>query len=188
MANNVDNYVALHNANDEAKALWHSLFSKEGLENVADVFPDTPDDYDRGWAIDHVGAKWAYFEDNDYENQTFMAVSAWGIIGEFAEWLSEQIYKVDQEAYITLEGTDEMPNWFGVWVYQDGLYDYVEFEHDELQELIFEKYPETKEAWNEEESEWDWESDAYDKYNDVFWEELRDLTDAAMKDITGTLE
>ena len=181
MANHVSNYVTF-NGNEAAEARWKEIFDKDMMENVADYHPENPDEYDWEWQCNNIGPKWATME--DINDDSFSATSAWGPISEFAEWLSGELGEVDPESYVILEAEDEMPNWFGVYIYQNGLVlDYTEFNWEELQEHMFTNFPETREAWDEENQEWDYDHEGYEIFDMYMYEEMHDMQQYALNNI-----
>ena len=69
---------------------------------------------------------------------------------------------------------DEMPNFYGVYVYEGTeLVDGFEDDHDELMERIIAQYPELKGKWDEDEGEWA-DEESQDLYQEVMWEVMGD--------------
>ena len=181
MANHVHNYVTF-NGNKTAQAVWNLLFDRDLMENVSQYHPDAPAEYDWEWQADNIGPKWATMEDTSEDH--FSAISAWGPVDEFAAWLSGELSKADPDSYVIMEAEDEMPNWFGVWVFQGGdVVDYTEFDWDDLMNHMFKLYPETKEAWDEENQEWDYDHEGYEIFDMHMYEELHDMQSNALEDI-----
>jgi len=120
----------------------------------------------------------------DTSEDSFTAMSAWGPIENFVEWLSVELAKADPDSYVIMEAEDEMPNWFGVWVFRNGeVLDGIEWEWDELMDHMFKLYPETKEAWDEENQEWDYDHEGYETFDTYMYEELHDMQQNALEDI-----
>ena len=162
MANHVSTHVRFEKINEAGLAKLQELYSRirvegstyESYEWFSDMWgldKEVTDKYD--WNCDNVGPKWCHFEDRgeDY----FNTISAWSFPQPGLEWLFEQIAQVDPEFVASVFYEDEMPNFFGVYVYnKDGMIDGCEWgEDNEIQELMEEAVPSLRELDHEEQSE-----------------------------------
>jgi hypothetical protein len=184
MANHVNTHVRFEKLNDAGKAKLQELYSRiqpqdKGYEWFSDIFgleKEVTDLYE--WNLQNVGPKWCYFEDRgeDY----FTTISAWSFPQPGLEWLFEQIASVDPNFIAAVFYQDEMPNFFGVYVYdKDGMIDGCEWgEGGEIEEMMREHVPELRDLDEEEQSEvyfgiwadniWDLVEDKQQQvYNDV---------------------
>ena len=161
MANHVNTHVRFEKLNDAGKAKLEELYSRIRTENnyewFSDIFgldPEITDLYE--WNLQNVGPKWCHFEDRgeDY----FNTVSAWSFPQPGLEWLFEQIKTVDPDFIAAVFYQDEMPNFFGVYVYdKDGMVDGTEWgEDNEITEMMHEMVPSLLELDQEDPSEVYW--------------------------------
>ena len=164
MANHVHTAVYFQKINDAAKAKLQELYSlirsDTDYEWFADMMVDgaegspTHEETDlRSWCIDNVGAKWCYFEDRDDEH--FTTESAWSWPQEGVEWVIVQLAKVDPELLTVVRYEDEMPNFYGAYVYKgDELIDGCQDTWEELVEMLNDGVEGLAEHWDEEEEYW----------------------------------
>jgi hypothetical protein len=174
MANHVNTHVRFEKLNDAGKAKLQELYSRirkeeKDYEWFSDIFGLNKELTDlREWNLENVGPKWCYFEDRgeDY----FNTVSAWSFPQPGLEWLFEQIASVDPTFIASVFYQDEMPNFFGVYVYdKDGMVDGCEWGEDgEITELMHEMVPALRELDEEEQSE---------VYSDLWCENIWELVE-----------
>lgn len=177
MANHVDNIIEIHyDKNDEnAQKFLQSIYdlgmnSYDNESSLSDVF-ENPENTIAWWS-DNIGAKWAYINDLDappedgffYVNIT----SAWSEVRPFVNYISERL---NHKCKITLQFIDEMPNFIGCLVMNNGdiEYDYYEEEIDDLiqQEKEIRMIAENKSFESDDEMDdwvWDWK-----------WEYIHDM-------------
>ena len=188
MANHVNTHVRFERINDAGKAKLQELYAKvrddKGYEWFSDIFgldPEITDKYD--WNLENVGPKWCYFEDRgeDYFNTT----SAWSFPQPGLEWLFEQIAQVDSNFIASVFYEDEMPNFFGVYLYNnEGMIDGCEWGEDgEITELMHEHAPSLRELDQEEQSEV-----YHDIWCDNIWEMVHDKQNQTYSDIMQYLK
>jgi hypothetical protein len=190
MANHVNTSVRFDKLNDAGKAKLQELYSRiqrrgepqVGYEWFSDIFgldPEITNKYD--WNLEHVGPKWCYFEDrgDDY----FNTVSAWSFPQPGLEWLFEQIASVDPDFVASVFYEDEMPNFFGVYVYtKDGIFDGCEWGEDgEIKEMMHEMVPELA-SLDEESTEY------FDLWSENIWELVHDKQDQVYNDVMQSLK
>ena len=184
MANHVNTYVRFEKINEAGKAKLQELYSRirttdNTYEWFSDIFgldKEVTDLYE--WNLQNIGPKWCYFEDRgeDY----FATTSAWSFPQSGIEWLLEQIGQVDSDFIASVTYEDEMPNFFGVYVYnKEGVVDGCEWgEDNEIEEMMKEAVPSLRELDQEEQSEvygelwseniWDMVHDKQSQvYNDI---------------------
>ena len=159
MANHVNTYVRFEKINEAGKAKLQELYSRirttdNTYEWFSDIFgldKEVTDLYE--WNLQNIGPKWCYFEDRgeDY----FATTSAWSFPQPGIEWLLEQIGQVDSDFIASVTYEDEMPNFFGVYVYnKEGVVDGCEWgEDNEIEEMMKEAVPSLRELDQEEQSE-----------------------------------
>ena len=159
MANHVNTYVRFEKINEAGKAKLQELYSRirttdNTYEWFSDIFgldKEVTDLYE--WNLQNIGPKWCYFEDRgeDY----FATTSAWSFPQPGIEWLLEQIGQVDSDFIASVTYEDEMPNFFGVYVYnKEGVVDGCYWgEDNEIEEMMKEAVPSLRELDQEEQSE-----------------------------------
>ena len=171
MANNVNTHVNFDRISDEGKAKLLELISRVRTDGnylwLSDMWVDgkegsptyeQTEKYD--WTTEFIGPKWNYIEDSgdDY----ISIVSAWGWPEKGIEWIMGEIGEVDPSVRALVSYEDEMPNFFGAAVFEaDGLVDYIEWDSDEIQEMMHEEFPELLEMWDE---------DINEPTDDEYWE------------------
>ena len=193
MANHVNTSVRFEKLNDAGKAKLQELYSRirttirtadSSYEWFCDIFgldKEVTDLYE--WNLQNIGPKWCYFEDRgeDY----FNTVSAWSFPQPGLEWLFEQIASVDPDFIASVMYEDEMPNFFGVYVYnKDGMIDGCEWgEEGEITEMMEQMVPSLKELDQEEQSE------VYNElWSENIWELVHDKQDQVYNDIMESLK
>ena len=171
MANHVNTHVRFEKINEAGLAKLQELYSRirvegsnyEWFSDMWGLDKEETDKYD--WNLQHIGPKWCHFEDRgeDY----FTTVSAWTYPDAGLVWLFEQIEQVDPHFIASVFYQDEMPNFFGVYVYnKDGIIDGCEWgEGDEITEMMKEAVPELAELNEEEQSDEYW-----NLWGDNIWE------------------
>ena len=141
MANHVNTHVRFEKLNDAGRAKLQELYSrihaKNDYEWFSDIFgldKEVTDLYE--WNLQNVGPKWCYFEDRDEDY--FNTISAWSFPQAGLEWLFEQIATVDPDFIASVFYQDEMPNFFGIYIYdKNGMIDGCEWGEDgEIEELM----------------------------------------------------
>ena len=189
MANHVNTTVRFEKLSDAGAAKLQELYSRinneeKGYEWFSDIFGidrETSKLYE--WNLEHVGPKWCYFEDRgeDY----FNTISAWSFPQPGLEWLFEQIAAVDPDFVASVFYEDEMPNFFGVYVYnKDGMVDGCEWGEDgEIKEMMEEMIPELKNL-NEETQEQEY----YDLWSENIWDLVHDKQGQVHNDIMEYLK
>ena len=165
MANNVNTYVSFENISDAGKAKLQELTSRIRTDGTYRWMGDMWVDGKEGsptyeeteqytWTTEFIGPKWNYLE--DYGDDFLSIVSAWSWPEDGIRWIVEQIAEVDKEFRVRVSYEDEMPNFFGAALYEaDGLVDYIEWDSDEIQEMLHDDHPDLVEHWNDEEEDGD---------------------------------
>ena len=190
MANHVYNYLMVY-GNDAALAKLAEINSRCDPDQDDASFlhynrknmPDPNEhDYNYEWYLNEVGAKWAIWESSDKDSITI--TSAWGGVIPLATAISKEVAEADPNAYITMSCEDEMPNWFGVYVFHSGqLYDMSEWDYDNLVERAKTDFSQLQTEENV-----DWSEEQEEFFSDVMYEVMQDMQDADMTDITKALE
>jgi len=188
MANHVNTHVRFEKINDAGRAKLQELYSRirpedGGYEWFSDMWgleKDVTDKYD--WNCENVGPKWCYFEDRDED--AFTTISAWSPPENGLIWLFEQIAQADPDFIASVFYEDEMPNFFGIHVYNaEGMVDGSEWEGEEITEMMKETIPELAELNEETDSEKYWEV-----WSDNIWDLIAEKQYEVFKEIMETLK
>ncbi len=188
MANNVNNSLAVVQISEEGQKVWDSIIARiEALpdnKHLTGLFYEA--DSDGFWIVpegvyagDAVGAKWAF--PNDYDECYINIESAWGPVIPLAEYIAEEIGKVDPDVKLVMTYEDEMPNFIGVTTFTaDGIDTDNSIDADDLQQYLFEQHPDIGEMWDEDECDWKEgkEDDAWDAMSDVQWDVYNEWQEA----------
>jgi hypothetical protein len=187
MANHVNTSVRFEKLSDAGAAKLQELYSRIRTDNnyewFSDIFgldPEITDKYD--WNLENIGPKWCHFEDRgeDY----FNTISAWSFPQAGLEWLFEQIASVDPDFVAAIFYEDEMPNFFGVYVYnKDGMIDGCEWEGEEITDMMKQMIPELASLNEEEQSEEYWEL-----WSENIWDLVHDKQHQVYNDIMESLK
>ena len=210
MANNVHSYIEFVKINDAAKAKLQELFGRcremdYGRRWFADMFVEgdlTYDDVEQySWTTEHIGPKWCYIEDSDVEGETpyFVTDSAWAQPETGLVKLLEVLEPLDNNLVTTISYEDEMPNFIGWSVYTGSeMYDGREDDSEEIQEFMFDKNPNLKEHWDEDNDDWmtdeetgDYTEDAErasEEYQELLYEFISDMNSEGIADTLKQLE
>ena len=184
MPNHVNTHVRFEKLSDAGKTKLQELYSRirttdNSYEWFSDIFGLDKEITDlREWNLENVGPKWCYFEDRGEEY--FTTTSAWSFPQQGLEWLFEQIKAVDPDFIASVFYQDEMPNFFGVYIYdQNGMVDGCEWGEDgEITELMHEMVPSLRELDQED------QSDVYsDLWCDNIWELVEDKQQQVYNDV-----
>jgi hypothetical protein len=192
MANHVTTHVEFHRISEAGKAKFDELIARlrvkpnnswsDGRPWLGDMWVDgkegspTYEDTDQyAWTTENIGPKWCYIDDMDdgYIN----LVSAWSVPEEGLRWLFDQIIEVDPTFIATIQYEDEMPNFYGAYVYdKDGTVDMFEDDWDDLKELVAIEHPELLELEEESDEWWDCMNDnMYEALNEKQWEFIQEI-------------
>ena len=180
MANHMETNIQIKNGDIKVIEKLKEIFTpKEGEYQVdsSDLIErlgnKPPEDYDRGWMIDAIGAKWMYSEfdlDDDIEYMELRLTSAWSVPQQFLEMLAKVITNIKEDCYILGTYEDEGYNPIGAFVYgkeyddiedwdgeidfdtiwdddeaRDKMWDNLNTQKDELEEQYFEYLKDKKE-------------------------------------------
>jgi len=180
MANNVNNSLAVVQISPEGQKVWDSIIARidalpEGkhltglfYEADSDGFWIVPEGV---WAGDKVGAKWAF--PYDYDDCFLNVESAWGPVIPLAEYIAEEIGKVDPSVQLVMNYEDEFPNFIGVATFTAEGVDCVnDLDWDDIRDLILTQHEDIREMWDEDECDWKEgkEEEGYDAMTDVQWD------------------
>ena len=184
MANHVHFSVNFHRINDDAKAKLKEMFGRirEDAPHkwFSDMFVEGDTTYEMTekyeWTTANIGPKWSYFEDYDAEGEPyFNGEAAWGPPTQGVVKLLEILKEYDPKIIATMTYEDEGPNFVGADVfYSDYVYETVEYDYDEIIDMVIEESETlTEESYNKEEEEWvDYE--AQDTFHEEMWEIIND--------------
>jgi hypothetical protein len=172
MANNVRYTIDFHQINEAALTKLTEICARvrepEGYGDqwFGDMFVDgkegspTYDDTNHvSWCYENVGSKWCVVESMEIENNWALIAGygGWNQPEEGTQWLMKQLAEVDENLIGSLVYDDEMPNFYGVSVYDgDEVYYTEQWDEDELAELVAEKKEED------------------DDEDNILWEVMRD--------------
>ena len=135
--------------------------------------PTYEDTNNVNWAYENVGSKWCVLESMEVE-ETWAQIAGyagWNQPEEGTQWLMEQLAEVDENLIGSLVYDDEMPNFFGVNVYDGGEAYYMrQWDDDELAELIAEKKEED------------------DDEDEILWEVMRDHQQDVLHEIVNDVK
>ena len=187
MANHVHFAVNFHRINDDAKAKLKEMFGRirEDAPHqwFSDIFVDgeelTYEESEKyAWTTENIGPKWSYFEDYDAEGEPyFNGEAAWGPPTQGVVKLLEILKEYDPKIIATMTYEDEGPNFVGGDVfYSDYVYESIEYDYDEIVEMVIEESENlTEESYNKEEEEWV-DDEAQDTFHEEMWEIINDKT------------
>ena len=97
------------------------------------IYDNPPEDTDRGWMIDEVGAKWMYssFEyDDECEHIHLMLTSAWSVPRYFLERLAKVLSDIKKDCYIVGTYEDEGFDPIGAFLYAKDYDDIEDYDDD----------------------------------------------------------
>jgi len=148
-----------------------------------DESEDGPGTY--SWNIEHMGAKWCYFEDCDPDG--FRTESAWSVPWNLIEYVLNEVAKVDPTIYVTVTYEDEMPNFTGWATWWGGSFDEGrEWEWKEILEWMRDHNEVLAGAWDPEKEEWTEEAEEDGGLNDIIWDEqinfMEDVREATLSE------
>ena len=181
MANHMSTHIIVRNGDDKVLEKLREIFTPNEGEYQVDtedlgkrIFgEDAPEEYDRGWYCDNLGAKWVYSEyddsdDTDYIN--LMLTSAWSVPQGLLEKLAEVLSNVKEDCYICGTYEDESYDPIGVFLYAKD-YDDIEDYYESI---------DTSKMWEDDEyreSIWDKVTSCRDDFEKSYIEHLKDLED-----------
>ncbi len=186
MANHVRYTIDFHQINEAALTRLTEICSRvrtpEGYGDrwFGDMFVDgkegspTYEDTNHvNWAYENVGSKWCVVESMEIENDWALIAGygGWNQPEEGTQWLMEQLAEVDENLIGSLIYDDEMPNFFGVNVYDGGEPYYMrQWDEEELSELVAEK------------------KEAADDDDEILWEVMRDHQQDVLHEVMNDLK
>ena len=164
MANHMETYVQIQNGDMHIAEKLKEIFTPiegeyqcDASDLLARLDNTPPTDYDRGWMIDEVGAKWMYSEFEYDDNPDFIQLhltSAWSVPQGFLQQLAKALYTIKEDCYIVGTFEDESYDPIGAFVYAKG-YDDIEdydididydkiWEDDEYRDELYDKNAELR--------------------------------------------
>ena len=148
MANHMETYIQVKNGDIKVVEKLKEIFTPikgeyqvDASDLVNRIYDKSPEEYDRGWMIDEVGAKWMYSEfdlDDDYdlEYMELRLTSAWSVPQLFLEKLAKVLTDVKEDCYILGTYEDESSDPIGAFLYAkdwDDIEDYdMDIDHDKF--------------------------------------------------------
>jgi hypothetical protein len=166
MANHIENFIHIINANEDVLNEVKRIFEKEDgqydvqTEALAQrVFGDeTPLEYDREWYCDNTGAKWMYghIEDDDMEDISIEITSAWDAINGWVDRFAQNLRKIKSDVIVHNTYEDEGYNFAGVY--------YTSEEYDDNEGIDMGEY-DVDQIWED------------DDVRDQYFDELRSILD-----------
>lgn len=164
MANHVYSVIDFHVINDEAKARLIEMYNRceeqdYGRRWFADMFVAGDITYDDvkqySWTTENIGPKWCYIEEFDQDDMTIRTESAWSPPESGVMKLVKELNKLDDKIVWSMRYEDEMPNFIGAYVYtNDEVEDGAEDDDEDIRNMIFHRYPEIAEGWDEDDECW----------------------------------
>lgn len=204
MANHVNSVIEFHKINEAASKKLVEMVGRcremdYGRRWFADIFVEgelTFDDVEKyQWTTEHVGPKWCYIEEFDEDSLMMITESAWSPPEQGVMKLVEELNKLDEKIVWSIKYEDEMPNFIGAYVYEnDDVIDGAEDDDEEIRDMMFYRYPNLKEHWDEENDEWQCNEDgemtdeayeAEEEYRDTLYEWISERQDDL---VYGTLK
>jgi hypothetical protein len=141
MANHMETYINIKNGDIKVAEKLKDIFTPPEGEyetNTEDLYKrlygdEAPEEYDRGWVCDNLGAKWVYsdFEyDEEPQHIHLMLTSAWSVPIQLLEKLAEVLTDIKEDCYICGTYEDESMDPCGAFIYAKD-YDDIEDYDDE---------------------------------------------------------
>ena len=184
MANHVTTTVRFEGLNEAAVLRLNELYANVRTDGdykwFADMFVSKDLPYEelelRGYNIDHMGAKWNYFDDMD--NDQFQITSAWDSPSEGIQKVIDELADVCSNFLTISTYEDEFPNFIGIQIWKGKKLIEDEMIHwDRIIEIAQEKFPEELGGqWVEDDGDWKTE-EANEFWQDVQWEMIYDILD-----------
>lgn len=166
MANNVDSFIELRSANEEATKYFRNFTNlmNEDQWSAYDLLYGSHEKT-HSWMVETIGTKWLIVEDADENCITLQ--TAWDSPLIMFNDLHDALLELDKEVQLTITYQDEVPNFVG-WKAFDG-----DREDDEL--FSEDEYSEFIEGWRSYEELSEEDEDTADELYDVqmenFWED-----------------
>ena len=160
MANHMETYITINNGDEKVAEKLKEIFTPTEGEyetHTEDLYKrlygdEAPEEYDRGWVLDNIGAKWVYSEydhSDDCNTIHLHLTSAWSVPTQMLEKLAKVLSEIKSDCYISGTYEDESYDPCGAFVYA-GDYDDIE---DWDEEFNWDKYEEDDfymEEWRDE--------------------------------------
>lgn len=143
MANNIENYITIRNADENVLNEIKRIFEYEAENTYKTIHTEdlanrvygeeAPVEYDREWYLQKCGAKWMYgvVEDWDVNEIIINITSAWDPINEWLDRLAINLIAIKEDVIIESKFEDEGLNFLGV-SYFSKEYSDVEFLDDDV--------------------------------------------------------
>ena len=178
MANHVNTNIEIINLKKETVEKLKERFSDIKIgDSVGEFFPDV--EYTHQFFSENVGAKWCNLEDIDYSDDYFWITlqSAWSYPAEFVQKLNDFILQYQENFKVFTRYEDEMPNFAGGEVWEDGeMIDSREDDDDEIIEGIRDINPRCYDLiMKEQEDELD--DDEEEELNDIRWDTINEVVE-----------
>jgi hypothetical protein len=134
MANHMETYIEIKNGNKDVADKLRDIFQpKEGEweSHTEDIYKalygdEAPEEYDRSWVIDNIGAKWItadFTYDEDPKYIELRTTSAWSVPIDMLEKLANVLAEIKEDCYIIGVYEDESFDPCGAFVYAGGYTD-----------------------------------------------------------------
>ena len=140
MANHMETYVRIKNGDINVAKKLKEIFTPIDGEYETDahllvnrIYDNPPEDADRSWMIDKVGAKWMYSEfeyDDECEDIYLRLTSAWSVPQYFLERLAKVLSDIKEDCYIVGTYEDEGFDPIGAFVYAKDYDDIEDYDED----------------------------------------------------------
>lgn len=211
MANHVHSVIKIKPSNNEGIAKLKEIVSRlpdnNSTPNFGELFTIEKDDSpsienieDYIWSEQNVGPKWCYIDEFEYYNGELkmVCVSAWIPPEIGLTNLLKEVSEVDPKVVTTIMYDDEMPNFWGAYVYQGSeMIDGREDGEEDIAHFFNQDYPEIAKYWNSAEQDWyvdengNITSDAYkakEEYEEEIWGWITDKQLETINDIVSELD
>lgn len=187
MPNHVSFQIRILEMNDAAKEKFTDITNRirnpeegsYGYRCLGDIFVDGKngttyeDTIDRSWAIDNMDTKWAYVD--DIYDDSITGYSAWDAPQGALRYILSELSLLDQNMITEFTYDDEMPNFYGAYVYRgDEEIDGFQESWQELVEFCEASFPiELGGKFDYEKLEWE-DEDSESFFSEVMYEVMRE--------------
>jgi len=152
MANHMETFIHIKNGDNKVAEKLKEIFTPNEGDydtHTEDLYKrlygdEAPEEYDRGWVCDNLGAKWVYSEfeyDDKPEHIHLLLTSAWSVPIQMLEKLAKILTDIKEDCYICGTYEDESYDPCGAFLYAkdwddiedwDGEFDWDKYEEDDF--------------------------------------------------------
>ena len=171
MANNVNTFIDLGNAN-EAATEYFTTFCRLMKENQWKAFDFLfgESEQTHSWMIENIGSKWLIVDDTEDDYMNLRTAWSWPL--DMFKKLHEKLLELDENIEIFASFEDEMPNFVGWKAYKGDDEESEIYDCDHFGMIIegFKTWEELEEEEEDEDAAWE----KMDEQMSTFWEDLSD--------------